>query len=300
MHKYYLEAFRGLASSGSTIQRHGLPRWSTHGVALLMVSACLCQNVSSAEAISWVELTDGIGVSVWKAQDQCPLVPRMLLVDVDPERTRFSIHHYVQEGLPEPPRIDEWQRRTGHHLVFNAGLFRENFAYLGLLYKDGRPLGSRRHPSWRGLFVAEPSDSGLRKARVLDLDSEIFDEERPPYREAAQALMLLDRAGRVRVRETGKYAYQTIVAETVAGHILLLKSLGAARLHDIAQCLKAVLPTVRQAMAMDGGSSSDIRIQESLWQKDIETEDRASWKNLFAGTMGSHIPLPTVIGASPR
>lgn len=102
------------------------------------------------------------------------------------------------------------------------------------------------------------------------------------------------------MRETGKYAYQTIVAETMAGHILLLKSLGAVRLYDIAQCLKAVLPDVRLAMAMDGGSSSDIRVHESLWQKDRETEDRTSWKSLFAGYTGGHIPLPTVIGAGPR
>jgi uncharacterized protein YigE (DUF2233 family) len=237
---------------------------------------------------------------VWKAQDQCPIVPRMLVVDLDPERIKFSVHYYAQEGLSEPLKIDQWQKRTGHHLVFNAGLFRENFSYLGLLYKDKRPLGSRRHPSWRGLFVAEPTDSGLRKARVLDLDSEVFDEEQPPYREAAQALMLLDRTGKVRVRETGKYAYQTIVAETVAGHVLVFKSLGAARLYDIGQCLKDVFPTVRQAMAMDGGSSSDVRVLESLWQKDMETEDRTSWKSLFGGNTGSHIPLPTVIGASPR
>lgn len=270
------------------------------GATYLLVAACVLPSPSIAGELSWIQLSDGIRVSVWKAQDQCPIVPRMLVVDLDPERIRFSVHYYAQEGLSEPLRIDQWQKRTGHHVVFNGGLFRENFAYLGLLYKDGRPLGSRQHPSWRGLFVAEPSDVGVRKARVLDLDSEAFDEERPPYREAAQALMLLDRTRKVRVRETGKYAYQTIVAETETGHIFLFKSLGAARLYDIAQCLKDVLPTVRQAMAMDGGSSSDVRILESLWQKDIETEDRTSWKSLFAGNTGSHIPLPTVIGASPR
>jgi uncharacterized protein YigE (DUF2233 family) len=275
-------------------------RRSRFGATYLLVAACAFPTSSIAGDISWLQLSDGIRVSVWKAQDQCPIVPRMLVVDLDPERIKFSVHYYAQEGLSEPHKIDQWQKRTGHYVVFNAGLFRENFAYLGLLYKDGHPLGSRRHPSWQGLFVAEPSDSGLRKARVLDLDSEAFDEEQPPYREVAQALMLLDHTGRVRVRESGKYAYQTIVAETMAGHILLLKSLGAARLYDIAQCVKDVLPTVRQAMAMDGGSSSDIRILESLWQKDIDTEDRTSWKSLFAGNTGSHIPLPTVIGASPR
>jgi len=300
MKRRYLESFHGWASAGGMITRRHSSRWSIYGATFLLVGACVLPNSSLAEDISWLQLSGGIRVSVWRAEVQCPIVPRMLVVDLDPERTKFSIHHYAQEGMSEPPKIDEWQKRTGHHVVFNAGLFRENFAYLGLLYKNGRPLGSRRHPSWQGLFVAEPSDSGLRKARVLDLESEVFDEGRPPYREAAQALMLLDRTGRVRVRETGKYAYQTIVAETKSGHILLLKSLGVARLYDLGQCFKDVLPAVRQAMAMDGGSSSEVRILESLWPKEKDTEDRASWKGLFAGGTGSHIPLPTVIGASPR
>jgi uncharacterized protein YigE (DUF2233 family) len=214
----------------------------------------------------------------------------MLTVDMDPERTKFSVHHYAQEGLSEPPRMDEWQKRTGHHVLFNAGLFRENFAYLGLLYKDGHPLGGRRHASWQGLFVAEPSASGLQKARILDLAAESFDEEQPHYREAAQALMLLDLTGRIRVRESGKHAYQTIVAETETGHILLLRSLGAVRLYDVGRCFKETLPSVRQAMAMDGGSSSEIRILESLWEKDLQVQEHASWKSLFGRSAGSHIP----------
>lgn len=267
---------------------------------LLPLSMVLLPGLCPAQGGSWERLSDGVAVSVWDPGDACPTVPTMLAVDMDPERTKFSVHHYAQEGLSEPLKIDEWQKRTGHQVLFNAGLFRENFAYLGLLYKDGRPLGSRRHTSWQGLFVAEPSAPGLRKARILDLAAESFDEEEPHYREAAQALMLLDLKGKIRVRESGKHAYQTIVAETEKGHILLFKSLGAVRLYDIGRCFKDALPTVRQAMAMDGGSSSAVRILESLWKKDLLVQEHTSWKSLFDGSTGSHIPLPTVIGASPR
>ncbi len=279
------------------------PRWyegAKHAVLVLFLNVVLLPGLCPAQEISWERLSDGLMVSVWKPGDACPTVPTMLVVDMDPERIRFSVHHYAQEALSEPPRIDEWQKRTGHHVLFNAGLFRENFAYLGLLYKDGRPLGSRRHTSWQGLFVAEPYVMGLKKARIFDLAAERFDEEQPRYREAAQALMLLDLTGKIRVREGGKHAYQTIVAETEAGHILLLKSLGAVRLYDIGQCFKDALPAVRQAMAMDGGSSSDVRILGSLWEKDLSVPEHAFWKSLFGGSTGSHIPLPTVIGASPR
>ncbi len=270
------------------------------GVRYLSMAIALMPGVCVAQNMSWERLADGLMVSVWKPGDVCPTLPTMLVVDIDPEHTRFSVHHYAQEGFAQPPRIVEWQHRTGHQFVFNAGLFRENFTYLGLLYKNGRSLGSKRHTSWQGLFVAEPAVSGLKKARVLDLASDIFDEDQPLYREAAQALMLLDQSGKIRVRESGKYAYQTIVAEHETGHILVFKSLGVVPLYDIGRCFKDALPVVRQAMAMDGGSSSDIRIVESLWETDMQSKEGNSWKSLFSGNTGTHIPLPTVIGVSPR
>lgn len=272
----------------------------TRGIRCLLIWGLLLPSVGQAENILWERLSDGLTVSVWKPGEACPTMPTMLVVDLDPERTKFSVHYYAQEGLSGPLKIDEWQKRTGHHVLFNAGLFRENFAYLGLLYKDGRALGSRRHSSWQGLFVAEPSAAGFKKARIIDLTAEHFDESQPHYREVAQALMLLDLNGKIRVRESGKFAYQTIVAESEAGHILLFKSLGAARLYDIGRCFKDAFPAIRQAMAMDGGSSSDVRILESLWGKNLQIQDHEAWKSLFGGSTGSHIPLPTVIGVSPR
>ena len=116
-------------------------------------------------------------------------MPSLLAIEIDPDLARFAIHHYAHEKLAQPPTIEDWQKRTGHDVIFNAGLFRENFAYLGLLYKDGRSLGRRRHTTWQGVFVAEPLVSGVKKARVLDLAVEAFDEQHPPYQEAAQALM---------------------------------------------------------------------------------------------------------------
>lgn len=253
-----------------------------------------------ATDIQWEPLMDGLAASVWTPGSSCPAVPDLLAIEVDPDRARFSVHYYTDEKLTQPISIDQWQRLTGHPVLFNAGLFRENFSYLGLLYKDGRALGSRRHGTWQGLFVAEPVQEGLRKARVLDLFVESFDEERPPYREAAQSLMLLDRRRTIRVRRSGKEAYQTIVAETEKGHIVIMKSREVTSLYDLAQCLRDAAPWVRQAMAMDGGSSSDVLVLESLWRDDRRTAGRVSWKALFGGKVSVHIPLPAVIGVSPR
>jgi hypothetical protein len=60
------------------------------------------------------------------------------------------------------------------------------------------------------------------------------------------------------------------------------------------------LPIVRRAMAMDGGSSSDVLVSESLWQRNQQNEHQIFWKALFGGSASAHIPLPTVIGVSRR
>jgi len=254
-----------------------------------------------AQDPQWESLGTGLAVSVWQPQERCPDLGAFLVVDADPERYRFSVHYYAQEGLAYPPTLEAWQQRTQDSVLFNAGLFRENFAYLGLLFKEGRSLGSRRHATWQGLFVAEPAQPATGpNARVLDLTTDPFQETAPPYREAAQALMLLDRTGTIRVRQTGKFAYQTVVAETRDGHILIFKSLGLVTLHGAGECLRDAFPSIRVAMAMDGGSSSDLLVSGSLWAQGTPSLQRTSWKEWFAGTSTPHIPLPAVIGISPR
>ena len=255
---------------------------------------------AEAESLPWERLTTGMQVALWNPIDTCPQVPALLMLQVDPERFRFSIHQYRDEGLRAPISIHDWQQRTDAYVMFNAGLFREDYSYLCVLLKEGRSLGGKKHHSWQGLFAAEPVDGSLRKARVFDLAFEAFTEDPPLYREAAQSLMLFDRTGKLRVRDSGKRAFQTVVAEDGQGAILVIKTVDIVSLHHLADCLHRQLPSLRQAMAMDGGASSDVIASQDLLHAAQETAAQAGWRALLAGNTGVHIPLPTVIGISPR
>ena len=219
---------------------------------------------ASAQTIDWDHPGEGLAIGVWDPSSVCNDVPPLVVSEIDPLQYRISVHYFRNEPFEEPPDIHEWQRRTGHDMVFNAGLFRENFSYLGLLYAQGKPLGGKRHASWMGLFVAEPTETGTARAGILDLSIDPFNEQRPPYGEAAQSLMLLDRSGKVRVNPSGKQSQQTIVGEMKNGHILLMKTTEPVSLHAIGRCLHEAYPQIRQAMAMDGGSSSDVSISPAL------------------------------------
>ncbi|HSL03135.1 MAG TPA: phosphodiester glycosidase family protein [Nitrospiraceae bacterium] len=267
------------------------------GISFVMLSG---PPTTTGQPLTGDRLGNGLSISVWDPHTQCPYVAPLVAVEIDPDRYRFTVHYYQQEGLSEPPDIRQWQEQTGHDLVFNAGLFRENYAYLGLLYGNGRSLGSKRHTTWLGLFAAEPAADRSRRARVLDLTFDTFDEQQVPYREVAQSLMLLDRTGKVRVRQTGKRAHQTLVAEQGDGHLLVLKTTEAASLYALAKCLRDTFPSLRQVMAMDGGSSSDVAVSPSLQQATSKMAGLHSWIPLLEDSITTHIGLPAVIGVSPR
>src|SRR4249920_2920320 len=267
------------------------------GVVFVMFSR---PSTTTAQTLTGDQLGDGLSISVWDPHMQCPDVAPLIAVDIDPDRHRFTVHYYQQDGFSDPLDIRQWQEQTGHDLVFNAGLFRENYAYLGLLYGNGRSLGSKRHATWLGLFVAEPTEDHARRARVLDLSFDTFDEQRVPYREVAQSLMLLDRTGKVRVRQTGKRAHQTLVAEQSNGHLLVLKTTEVVSLYAIGECLRKAFPSLRQVMAMDGGSSSDVAVSPSLRQTTAKMAGFHTWIPLLESSTTAHVGLPAVIGISPR
>lgn len=272
--------------------------------ALLIVLFSVTGFDARAGAIDpvWDRVTSGIMATLWDPAPACPDIPPLLMLQIDPERFRFSVRQFRDTGLAAPPTITEWQRHTDGYVLFNAGLFREDYSYLGVLMTEGRPLGGKRHHSWQGLFAAEPTEPAQRKARVLDLAFDTFPEEYRhfPYREAAQSLMLLDRTGKPRVRPSGKRAHQTIVAEDGEGKIVVMKSAGPAPLYGLAECLRDTQPNIRQAMAMDGGSSSDVIASPELLGVVPDTGKRPEWRSMLEGHATHHIGLPAVIAVLPR
>ena len=283
--------------------------WQTRHQVACAVTVLVCLTAASwwarggspSPALSWEKLSGGLDVAVWDPAEACDLnVPTAVVIRVDPERFRFATYHYRHEGLSDPLTIQQWEERTRAAVVFNAGLFREDYSYIGLLLKDGRSLGGKRHPQWQGLFAAEPVFPGLKKARVVDLAREEFPEDKPMYREAAQSLMLLDRSGQPRVRRTGKRAQQMVVGEDRDGRILLIKPADVVSLWDLAACLRQRLPEVVHAMAMDGGSSSDLLVGRGVLQQGSNGQGAAAWATLVDGSGRVHIPLPSVIGVLSR
>lgn len=302
-----IEGDEGASEGESVRASYAIPAsrvWNRLWLMLLIVglmSLASSERTAAAPDVHWATLGEGLAIGVWDPKEICQddVVPAVL-VKVDPMRFRFATFYFRKEGLSEPPTIVEWQQRTAASIMFNAGQFLDDYTYMGLLLKEGRSIGGKRHRSWHGLFVADPFVSGIKPAGILDLTLDNFSEERPLYREAAQSLMLLDRHGKPRVRRSGKQAQQTVVGELKDGTIVLIKTMGESALWDLAECIKTGLPEVRQALALDGGSSSDVLISGEVLKNFKGVLDIAPWSAVVDGSRQRHIPLPSVIGIFPR
>ena len=218
----------------------------------------------------------------------------------DPERFRFQNFHYVREGETSPLSMTEWHDRTHAIALFNAGQYYPDYSYMGLLIVDGRPVRSRLHRSFQGLFVAEPTDSQAPKARILDLLWDRFDAAQPGYLQVAQSFMLLDRTGAVRVQRTDNVANRTVLAEGHDRRIWVFVTRGGYTLWEFGQLLKASPFQILQAMCMDGGEESQMLVSAPGFHYDSVAPPQPGEAPARTASPWIRRPLPTVIGVFPR
>ncbi len=212
---------------------------------------------------------------------------------VDPALFRFEVLVAPQEK-PGYTAL-EWLNHSNALAVFNAGQYAADRSYLGLLVVNGKPSG---HVASKldALFLAEPSDSALPKARIMDLRYSAFDLRGNPYHQAAQSHMLLDRFGQIRVRRSPLVANRTIVAEDNSGRILILVSEGGHTLWELADFIKGLGLGLREVMNMDGAGESQLAVQTNGFR----------FKQVGSPTGSPDIlpwpvtPLPVALGVFPR
>jgi hypothetical protein len=156
---------------------------------------------------------------------------------------------------------------------------------MGRLRRDGRELSPGDHARWRGFLVSGPR-SGAHKpdAAILDLENQEPDLEPDYYLNVMQSFMLLDRTGRIRVRDTARLAARTAVAEDQEGRLLLIMTPAAISLHDLALMLRDPSLKLRRALGLDGGFESQF-----LWRRDGKTFRAAGQYSLSPGR-ALHLP----------
>jgi uncharacterized protein YigE (DUF2233 family) len=243
----------------------------------------------------WRILSQGLTfteVQVYRDQE---LVDTLAVVKIDPAFNTFRIFH------DKPQSLTTWQEEIQAPVVFNANYFNSKGQPVGLILMDGQTLGPLKNSRMRGMFVAEPRgiSPDLPRATILDLKGTIVNPKKFPWKQGVQSYpLLLDYKGRVRVRESGKKSYRTVIAADRNGNILVFNTEGDFfTLYNMAQFLKASSFNIDSALNLDGGSQAQLYIKT----KDFEYYSPPSWKARLGNILDyQRFLLPTVIGVFPR
>ena len=243
----------------------------------------------------WRTLSQGLTFTeVQVYYDQNP-VETLAVVKIDPALNTFQVFHGKSQGLTD------WQEQIQAPVVFNASYFDTKDQPVGLVLMNGQPLGPLNNRRMRGMFVAEPRgiSPDLPRATILDLKDTTVDPKKFPWKQGVQSFpLLLDYKGHIRVRESGKKSYRTVIAADRNGNILVFNTAGDFfTLYKMAQFLKASAFDIDSALNLDGGSEAQLHIKT----KDFEYYSPPSWQSRLGNILDHRkFLLPTVIGVFPR
>jgi hypothetical protein len=166
---------------------------------------------------------------------------------------------------------------------------------------NGNPIGPRRNPQMRGMFVAEPKglSPDLPRSTILDLTVTPINLKNFPWTQGVQSYpLLLDYKGRIRVWDSPKTAQRTVIAIDRNSHILIFNTHEAYfTLYDFAHFLKASTLEIDSALNLDGGTEAQLYIKT----KDFEKISPSSWESRLGNLLDQQkFWLPTVVGVFPR
>jgi uncharacterized protein YigE (DUF2233 family) len=205
------------------------------------------------------EIEPGLSLAVSRAAYGPRLGSRELIViKADMSRFRLAPYHEAErEGWSEfPAAVKGWaERLPSAVLVFNAGQYYPDRRHMGLLARDGLELPGRTHKSWKGFVCQGPA-----------VGWDIIDEDtRPPGAPGpescpslVQTHMILDRLGRLRVRDTDRLASRSALGLDREDRLWLVVVPGAVSLYDFGLLL-ARLELV-SAVGLDGGLETQVAL----------------------------------------
>ena len=245
----------------------------------------------------WRALRPGLEFAMMTGDPFCQRgSSEIAMLRIDPARARIRVHHFSLAPEHRPLDAVEWRRSTGADAVFNAGQFLPDWTYMGVLVCDGEVVSRRVHPTFKAALVAGSLDGGS-EARVLDLERESINPDKPRWREMAQSFMLFDRSGRIRVRNSDRIANRTAVGEDKNGRLVVIVTEGAYTLDGLARLIQKSPLEIALAISMDGGSESQLCVDAGGFRY-------TCMGGLTGGasreTAADRVPLPAVISVSAR
>jgi len=265
----------------------------------------------SHNPIEWKYASEGLEFSRIEVYRKKELVDVIATIKINPELNKIRVFNGTKNTFT-PNWIEGWQKSTGALAMINGNQYMEEPYYYpcALVICDGMQKGPKYNKSVKGMLVAEPKnlEGKLKKANILDFDYDSFDYKTTPYTQGVQHWpILLDREGRIKVKESNWQANRTVVAKTNQDEMLFMTTEGGYfTLYNFGRFLKESNErqdkglNVHTAMNMDGGYEAEmvVKTPKISYVTYGEFETQGLGKDI--SIRNAKFPIPQVIGVFPR
>jgi uncharacterized protein YigE (DUF2233 family) len=260
--------------------------------------------------LEWNSISKGLNFArVQVLRDKEP-VEVLAVLKIDPAFHRIRVFNSFDQQKTVVKTIEEWQAETSANAMINGAQYMADPYYMpvALVICDGKQKGPRNNKSVRGMFVSEPSDAKLPKADLLDFEYDSFDAATTSYTQGIQHWpILLDRSGKIKVKNTELRSYRTVVARDFQGQILFFTTEGNFfTLYGFAEFLKNSNGRsdkgfyIHTAMNMDGGDEANMIVKAEKFSY-LTYNERLKRNSEGNGALFNFkTRLPGVIGVFPR
>ncbi|MDR2456775.1 MAG: phosphodiester glycosidase family protein [Deltaproteobacteria bacterium] len=247
------------------------------GVPPESLAPCLASLVSALEEGVWIERPsfEEIEPGLFLAVSEANYGPRLgsrevVMIKASMSQFRLAPYHEGErdQWAASPVTVKGWMERLPSAvLIFNAGQYYPDRRHMGTLVRDGSELPGKTHESWKGFVVQgrrpsseEQGAKSLKDWDLLDEDTRLPGALGPDaYATVIQTHMVIDRLGRVRVRDTDRLASRSALAVDSAGDLWLVAVPGAISLYDLGLLLKKL--DLVSAVGLDGGLESQVALK---------------------------------------
>ena len=260
--------------------------------------------------IKWDNIGEGLDFSRTFVYRNDNLIDIISAVKINPENNKIQVFNsYTPRGV-HARNIENWQKHTGATVMINSAQYMADPMYMPCapVIQQGKLIGPRHNRLTRGMLVSEPKDKNVPLADLLDFDYDSFDLNNTTYTEGVQHWpIILDRAGKVKVKRSLWQANRTIVAKDNDKNMLFLTTEGGYfTLFNFGHFLKDSNSrqdkgyNIHTAMNMDGGYEANMIVRapglEYLTYGSFETYGPGQDYTVF----NTKIPIPGAVGVFPR
>lgn len=258
----------------------------------------------------WKQAAKGLQfcrVNVTRGKD---IIDAIAVLRINPAANRIRVFHSFDYDKTIVHTIEEWQSETSALAMINGAQYMADPYYMpcALVICDGKIKGPKSNKQVRGMLVAEPKKPGHRQADLLDFDYDQFDQQTTPYTQGVQHWpILLDRNGKIKVKQTDWQANRSVVARDFDGSILFLTTEGGFfTLYNFGMFLKESNARkdggfrIHTAMNLDGGYEANMVVKSDTVSYVTYGAFETYGAGKDASAFGWKIKIPGVIGIFPR